>query len=64
MEMDTKCELASALLDFIWTDVLHYVADHSFAASNGDIVYNETAQTIFNNVLDIIDDVVELDGGV
>lgn len=60
--MDMKCEAASAITNYIWFTVLkhadHY--DHTIVAENGDYVYREEAQDIFNTVLDHIDEHIKL----
>lgn len=59
--MDEKCELASAIVDYVWSDVLHKITPHTVEKKDGNgdrcDYYVEQAQDIFNNVLDIIDDV-------
>lgn len=70
--MDEKCKLASELVDYIWYTHIYrktLIPPHHTVEktdSNGDRCdyYTEEAQDIFNKVLDIIDEVVELDGGV
>ena len=63
MEMDEKCELASELLDYVWYDVIQkgflVPKDHSMTASNGDVVYIEEAQNLFEDLLEIIEKVTE-----
>jgi hypothetical protein len=59
MQTDEKCELASAIVDYIWRGVHQQVADHSYTENNGDVRYVDEAQDIFNNVLDIIDEYVK-----
>lgn len=57
VSMDIMCELASDITEYIWyqnkPDRLEH---HSYEAPNGDIMYTDEAQDIFNQVLDIIDD--------
>ena len=54
--MDELCEQASAVVDYIvryHTDIP--VEELEVVAENGDVMYSDRVQDIFNNVLDLID---------
>lgn len=59
LPMDVMCEMASDIVNYIWFTVLHHADhyDHTIEDENGDFVYREEAQDIFNAVLDHIDNV-------
>jgi hypothetical protein len=61
MEMDQKCDLASSITAYI----VQYHTDYPLTEleetqDNGDIRYSDRVQDIFNEVLDLIDEEVEL----
>jgi len=59
VDMEMMCELASAIVERQWHK--NNLSDHSFTASNGDVVYKEEVQDEFGEVLDIIDDILNGD---
>ena len=58
VEMDTVCELASAIVERQWFKTHGFDTPHSFTDENGDIRYVEAAQDEFNIVLDIVDEIL------
>jgi hypothetical protein len=56
------CELASAIVErqFYKDNVLNGL-DHSFTDSNGDIRYIDEVQDEFNQILDIIEEILNGD---
>lgn len=56
VEMDVMCDIASAIVEYIvtyHTDIP--LAELEVEQENGDILYSDRVQDIFNNVLDIVD---------
>ena len=62
VDMEMMCELASAIVERqFYKDNAFNSLEHSFTASNGDIVYTEEVQDEFGEVLDIIDNILNGD---
>ena len=60
---DILCELASAIVERqFYKDNAFNSLEHSYEADNGDIMYKEEVQDEFNEVLDLIDNI--LNGGI
>ena len=60
---DILCELASAIVERqFYKDNAFNDLEHSYKADNGDIMYKEEVQDEFNEVLDLIDNI--LNGGI
>lgn len=57
MESDTKAELASELVDYVWHKVLNKTTVNS-QLINGNLKYFSDAQELYNNLYDIIDEVI------
>lgn len=57
MSSDTKAELTSELVDYVWHKVLNKTTVHS-QLINGDVKYFSDAQELYNNLYDIVDEVV------
>jgi hypothetical protein len=62
VEMDTLCELASAIVERQFEQRNGGNADHSYIAENGDVRYIEEVQDEFNSVLDIVETIINGDG--
>lgn len=60
VEMDVMCELASEITDYIWFSSLRHADNDEpdFEDENGDTIYKDEAQDIFNIVLDKIDETI------
>lgn len=56
--MDVKCEIASAIVERQWNKTHWESEPHSIESENGDIRYIEEVQDEFNNILDIIDEIL------
>lgn len=57
VEMDVLCETASALVAYLVERYTDWpLAELEVVADNGDIGYSDRVQTLFGNVLDILDD--------
>ncbi len=59
VETEVLSELASAIVEREWYKT--HSTNHSFTASNGDLVYKQEVQDEFCEVLDLIDNI--LNGG-
>ena len=59
IETEVLSELASAIVERDWYKT--HSTNHSFTASNGDLVYREEVQQEFIEVLDLIEEI--LNGG-
>ena len=54
--MDVLCEQASAVVEYIVLNYTDIPAEElAITDDNGDILYSDRVQDIFNNVLDLID---------
>ena len=59
---EVLCELASAIVERqFYKDNAFNSLEHSFTASNGDIVYTEEVQDEFGEVLDLIEEILNGD---
>lgn len=56
--MDVMCELASAIVERDWAKTHWESEPHSTENEHGDVQYVEEAQAEFNEVLDLIDEIV------
>ena len=58
---DILCELASSIVERQWYKTHWESENHSYEADNGDIMYKEEVQDEFNEVLDLIDNILNSD---
>ena len=58
VDMETLSELASEIVERQFYKDNGFNTNHSYTANNGDIHYIEAVQDEFNNVLDILDDIL------
>ena len=57
VSMDVMCELSSELTAYIVKSFTTIPLEElEVIAPNGDLIYSDRVQTIFNNVLDTVDD--------
>jgi len=54
--MDIVCELSSVITSYIVNNFTDIVLEEQL--KNGDIVYSDKAQDIFNNILDKVDGIL------
>jgi len=56
VEMDTVCELSSNIVEYIVRNFTQIPLNElEVEQDNGDIMYSDRVQDIFNNVLDTVD---------
>lgn len=58
IDMSYKSELASAIVERQWNKTHWENEPHSYTAENGDIHYIEEVQDEFNDILDLIDEIL------